>query len=140
MWAVMMAGMMLPSAAPLILLYGAAARRREQRDGAPRESTRSSPATRDLGALQPGGHGTAAGAAARLLIVTPMMEVTTAGWRGVLLSIAGAYQFTPWKHACLRVCQSPLGFLMSHWRDGVRRRIPPRRRTTASTASAAAGR
>jgi predicted metal-binding membrane protein len=28
------------------------------------------------------------------------------------------YQLTPIKHACLRMCQSPLGFLMSRWRGG----------------------
>ena len=32
------------------------------------------------------------------------------------LLAAGAYQFSPLKGACLRVCQSPLGFLMGHWR------------------------
>jgi len=28
------------------------------------------------------------------------------------------YEFTPAKHACLRRCRSPLGFLMGNWRDG----------------------
>jgi predicted metal-binding membrane protein len=28
------------------------------------------------------------------------------------------YQFTPLKHACLSRCQSPLGFLLSQWREG----------------------
>ena len=35
-----------------------------------------------------------------------------------LLILAGGYQLTPLKRACLRMCQSPLGFLMSHWRAG----------------------
>ena len=35
-----------------------------------------------------------------------------------MLLIAGVYQLTPIKHACLRTCQSPLGFLMSRWRTG----------------------
>ena len=35
-----------------------------------------------------------------------------------LLFIAGIYQLTPIKQACLRACQSPLGFLVSRWRDG----------------------
>jgi predicted metal-binding membrane protein len=38
-----------------------------------------------------------------------------AGW--VLLG-AGAYQLSPMKLACLRHCQSPLGFLLGHWRNG----------------------
>jgi predicted metal-binding membrane protein len=29
------------------------------------------------------------------------------------------FQFTPLKHACLRACRSPLGFLMSDWNDGL---------------------
>ena len=37
---------------------------------------------------------------------------------GSLLIVAGVYQLTPLKAACLAHCQSPLGFLLSHWRDG----------------------
>jgi predicted metal-binding membrane protein len=37
---------------------------------------------------------------------------------GVILIAAGAYQLTPWKGACLAHCRSPLGFLMTHWRNG----------------------
>jgi predicted metal-binding membrane protein len=47
------------------------------------------------------------------------MEMTNEAAGATLLFIAGAYQFTPLKHVCLRTCQSPLGFLMSHWRTGV---------------------
>ena len=50
MWAVMMVGMMLPSAAPMLLLYGAAARRRAQR-AAPRHLLRSPPDTSSVWAL-----------------------------------------------------------------------------------------
>ena len=35
-----------------------------------------------------------------------------------MLILAGIYQLTPLKRACLRACQSPLGFLMSRWRNG----------------------
>jgi predicted metal-binding membrane protein len=37
---------------------------------------------------------------------------------GGVLVLAGLYQFTPLKYACLRQCQSPLGFIMGHWRGG----------------------
>ena len=37
---------------------------------------------------------------------------------GALLVAAGLYQLTPLKTACLARCQSPLGFLLSHWREG----------------------
>jgi len=38
---------------------------------------------------------------------------------GILLLVAGAYQFTPVKEFCLRHCRHPLAYLMSHWREGL---------------------
>ncbi|MDE0334182.1 MAG: DUF2182 domain-containing protein, partial [Defluviicoccus sp.] len=53
-------------------------------------------------------------------MLTPMIvsssELLTAG----LLVLAGLYQLTPLKQACLRHCRTPLGFLMAEWRDGTR--------------------
>ena len=37
-----------------------------------------------------------------------------ARWAGVVLVIAGVYQFTAWKRACLRTCRTPLDFVLSH--------------------------
>ncbi len=37
---------------------------------------------------------------------------------GALLVAAGVFQWTPLKHACLAHCRSPLGFIMSEWREG----------------------
>lgn len=117
MWAVMMTGMMLPSASPLVLLYGALARRSAQ-----------GTAGRLIYALAGGylavwsvfslGATALQRGLAELLLVSPMMETTSSRVGGTLLLIAGAYQLTPMKHACLRTCQSPLGFLMSRWRPG----------------------
>jgi predicted metal-binding membrane protein len=117
MWSVMMTAMMLPSAAPLILLYGAAARRSAQRT-----------ARRHTYALAAGylvawtAFSLAATALQRalasLLLVSPMMEAGSSRVSATLLIVAGLYQWTPLKHACLRTCQSPLGFLMARWRDG----------------------
>ena len=36
-----------------------------------------------------------------------------------ILLLAGVYQFTPLKVACLRVCRSPMDFLLTHWYPGV---------------------
>jgi predicted metal-binding membrane protein len=47
-----------------------------------------------------------------------MMEPNGRLLGGLLLLIAGAYQLTPAKQACLRTCQSPFGFLMNRWRSG----------------------
>lgn len=117
MWAVMMAGMMLPTASPMVLAYAAIARRTDPRAIAGR-----------LYAIGGGyvvvwilfslGATLLQRLLARSLLLTPMMESTrTAG--GVLLLIAGAYQATSLKHTCLRSCQSPAGFLVTSWRDGV---------------------
>jgi predicted metal-binding membrane protein len=38
---------------------------------------------------------------------------------GVILVAAGIYQFTPWKHACLSHCRSPVHFLVHGWRPGL---------------------
>ncbi|MFL6489747.1 MAG: DUF2182 domain-containing protein [Nitrososphaera sp.] len=38
---------------------------------------------------------------------------------GILLVIAGAYQFTPLKRICIGYCESPLSFFMRRWRDGM---------------------
>jgi predicted metal-binding membrane protein len=117
MWAVMMTAMMLPTAAPLILLYGAAARR-----SAPHT------ASQQIYALAAGYvfawtvFSLAATALQRVLtsrlLVSPMMEAANHRVSAVLLLIAGVYQWTPLKRACLRTCQSPLGFLMARWRGG----------------------
>jgi predicted metal-binding membrane protein len=52
------------------------------------------------------------------LVLTPMMEPATPRGAAVVVAIAGLYQLTPLKRACLRACRSPLGFMMQGWRDG----------------------
>jgi predicted metal-binding membrane protein len=120
MWAVMMAGMMLPSAAPALLLYACVIRKSP---GADR--------------VQAHVHAFAGGylvvwtvfsllatvlqrVLAQLLLLNPMMETSSALLGGALLLIAGAYQFTPWKRTCLNVCRSPIEFMTRHWKPGVR--------------------
>ncbi|MGH7848377.1 MAG: DUF2182 domain-containing protein [Candidatus Binatia bacterium] len=51
-------------------------------------------------------------------LLSPMMVSTSSVLGGLLLLAAGGFQFTPLKHACLVRCRSPLGFLMSDWREG----------------------
>jgi predicted metal-binding membrane protein len=38
----------------------------------------------------------------------------------VILLAAGVFQLSPLKQTCLRVCRSPFGFLLGHWRAGQR--------------------
>jgi predicted metal-binding membrane protein len=116
MWAVMMVGMMLPSASPMLLLYGSTARR-----SAPTRSW----ASQRIYAFAAGylvvwavfslGATALQRLLAMFLFVSPMMEVTSPVVGAMLLLIAGVYQLTPLKQACLQTCQSPLGFLMGRW-------------------------
>jgi predicted metal-binding membrane protein len=117
MWAVMMTGMMLPSASPFVLLYGVAARRSAQ-DSAARQIYALAAGYLVVWAVFSLGATALQRLLARLLLVSPMMEATSGRASAALLLIAGAYQLTPLKQACLRQCQSPLGFLMSRWRGG----------------------
>jgi len=118
MWAVMMAGMMLPSAAPMLLLYGVAARRRGTGPRAAYEIYALAAGYVAVWAL----FSVLATATQRifsmLLVVSPMMTLTSPTAGAALLLIAGLYQLTPLKRVCLQKCQSPLSFLMHRWRAG----------------------
>lgn len=116
MWAVMMAAMMLPSATPLVLLYGGLARRSAHMPGhAIYALTAGYLAVWAIFSL---GATVLQRALATTGILSPMMEVTSRHAGAALLLMAGIYQLTPMKQVCLRACQSPLGFLMTHWRAG----------------------
>jgi predicted metal-binding membrane protein len=118
MWAVMMTGMMLPSASPMLLLYGAIARQSAQAS-APRRIYAFAAGYLIVWVVFSLGATVLQRVLAALLLVSPMMEVTSPTAGAMLLFIAGLYQLTPIKLACLRTCQSPLAFLMSRWRSGV---------------------
>jgi predicted metal-binding membrane protein len=47
-----------------------------------------------------------------------MLALTSPLAGGVLFILAGIYQLTPLKNACLRQCRSPFAFVLNHWRDG----------------------
>ena len=120
MWAVMMAGMMLPSAAPLLLLYGATARRRAAGRRATHEIYALAAGYMTMWSL----FSLAAAAAQRLLsmllVLSPMMTLRSPTLGAAVLVLAGVYQMTPLKSVCLRQCRSPISFLMHHSRPGVR--------------------
>ena len=117
MWVVMMAGMMIPSAAPVLMLFAAT---QNQRGG--RAVT---PATAMFGAAYFAvwtGFSAAAALAQwglhQAAMLTPAMAASDPRLAGAILISAGVYQLTPWKGRCLSHCRSPLGFLMSRWREG----------------------
>jgi predicted metal-binding membrane protein len=118
MWWIMMVAMMLPSAAPMIMLF--ARFNRSQRDkGAPYVPT----GVFALGYLWVwAGFSMVAVAAQwgleRSGLLSSMMASTSVALGAVLLIAAGLYQLTPLKYACLKHCRSPLFFISHHWRPG----------------------
>ena len=119
MWAIMMVAMMLPGAAPMLLLFSSVAR------------ARHSPLRRMLlsGTFALGyvAVWSAFSVAAvvlqytleRAALLSPMMQTTSTLMAGAVLVAAGVYQWTPLKQACLRHCRSPLEFVLMHWREGL---------------------
>ena len=51
-------------------------------------------------------------------LLNPMMDSRSYLLSGAILLLAGVYQWTPWKDACLEQCRSPLHYLMTRWREG----------------------
>jgi predicted metal-binding membrane protein len=117
MWAVMMVAMMLPSAAPMILLYGTMANRRQLK-GDPAVGA----GVFGLGYILVWTAFSLAAVALQIgldhaHLLSPVMRASRSVAGGVLIA-AGLYQWTPLKQACLRHCRSPLEFLATEWREG----------------------
>lgn len=118
MWAIMMCGMMIPSAAPAILLYASIVRKNRERG-----STLPSAWIFTAGYLAVW---TVFSLAAALLqaglgasaLLTPMMASDSRWLSGGLLILAGIYQWLPVKEACLEKCRAPLQFFLFRWRAG----------------------
>jgi len=118
MWAVMMVAMMLPSAAPMILLFAAVCRKQaaQGRTFAP------------VGVFVAGylAVWSAFSLGATLLqwgleqaaLLSPLMVGTSPLLGGGLLVVAGLYQWSPLKQACLRHCRSPIHFIVHRRREG----------------------
>ena len=118
MWMIMMVGMMVPSAIPMILIYASIVRK-AAREGSSLVATEvfvagyvviwaffSLVATIAQWALD------------RMALLSPMIMSNSQTLGGGLLLAAGAYQLTPFKAACLRHCRSPIQFLASRWKPG----------------------
>jgi predicted metal-binding membrane protein len=118
MWWIMMMAMMLPSAAPMILLF-AMINRKQREHGAPYVPTGIFAAGYLLvwGAFSVVAV-TAQWGLERMGLLSSMMVGTSVLLGAGLLIVAGAYQLSPLKHACLRHCRSPLIFISHHWRPG----------------------
>ncbi len=120
MWAVMMVGMMAPSAGPAVLLYASLARRTRERGG-PFPGVwvfalGYLAAWTGFAALATGLQAALEGAA----LLSPMAVAEGRPLAGLLLLSAGVWQWSPVKDACLRRCRAPLQFFLARWRAGAR--------------------
>jgi predicted metal-binding membrane protein len=117
-WVVMMAAMMFPAAAPMILMFAQvqAGKRRQGRAAVPTWLFTASYLL--VWAV--------VGVAAYLAAIGAQHLAGNNSWLasngprigGCLLIAAGIYQVTPFKRACLAKCRSPFAFVMTSWRDG----------------------
>jgi predicted metal-binding membrane protein len=108
--------MMLPTAAPAIDIYVRLSRRIEVR----RAAHVAGFASGYLAAWS----GFSVLAAGAQIALASVIAAGTGGLppgilAGALLLLAGLYQFTPLKQACLTQCRNPLAFFMTHWREGI---------------------
>lgn len=117
-WVVMMTAMMLPSAAPMVMTYAEVSRQRRSRHLAQAPTVLFV-----LGYLLAWGSlGVLAYAVNVLLpvigIAFPELQSHAPLFGGAGLMLVGAYQLSSLKRICLSHCRMPLGFILSHWRDG----------------------
>jgi predicted metal-binding membrane protein len=118
-WVVMMAAMMFPSIAPMVLTYRRIHNHRRERGKARPGAT----------ALFVAGYliaWTGFGLAAYGLLETiRSISIDALSWNeggkylaGGVIVAAAAYQLTPAKDVCLKKCRSPLDFVLGYWREG----------------------
>lgn len=115
MWSAMMMAMMLPASAPMVLTFLNLCRQKHQVGRAWVFVTAylviwtafSASATALHWGLQ------------TAKLITPMMASNSIWLTAILLLVAGVVQFSPLKQVCLRYCRTPMGFLLTEWREGV---------------------
>ena len=113
MWLLMSVAMMLPTAMPTIDLYVSLSRRMEHGRGV-------RIALFVLGyVLAWGAFGAVAAAGQIALRSLPVETLAPALAGGAILMLAGLYQLSPMKQACLALCRNPMLFFMSRWRESL---------------------
>ncbi|MCW3474997.1 DUF2182 domain-containing protein [Limobrevibacterium gyesilva] len=118
-WVVMMVAMMFPTAAPMILTFHKVQASRRQRGEAFVATWVFVAAYLLVWTLS--GVAAYAGALAAEAVAARVALSPAAAARigGAVLVAAGLYQVTPFKDLCLSKCRTPIGFIMTSWRDGV---------------------
>jgi predicted metal-binding membrane protein len=118
MWWVMMVAMMLPGAAPMLLLFARVNRSQKVQD---RPYVPTGIFAAGYMVAWGGFSALAAGlqwGLEQLDLLGPMMTATNYWLGGAILLAAGLWQLTPLKGVCLRHCRSPLSFITQRWRPG----------------------
>lgn len=118
-WLVMMVAMMFPTAAPMILMFARVRAGKQRRNQAVVSTWVFVAGYLTLW--------TAFGVPVYALAVVTERVVSQVGLSslelarigGVLIVLAGVYQLSPLKNACLAHCRSPLHFVLTQWRDGI---------------------
>lgn len=112
-WVVMMVAMMFPSVVPTVLTHAGVVRSRGEGMVPTVAFVAGYLVVWMVAGLVP---------LAIIQLLGTSMASPVKGWLprlgGAVLVLAGAYQLTPLKNACLRACRSPLGFIGTHHLGG----------------------
>jgi predicted metal-binding membrane protein len=120
MWAIMMAGMMLPSALPVILLIDKINQQRLQNGSSYTPTIFFSMGYLIAWAIYSGIITILQTWLHHLELLSPMMDSANSQFSAIILIAAGIYQFTPYKQQCLKLCRSPLSLLTGDWQEGIK--------------------
>jgi predicted metal-binding membrane protein len=118
MWAVMMVAMMVPTAAPMTLVYAAVARKAAAQHNPVPPTFIFVAGYIAMWSLFSVAATIAQWRLDRVALLSPMMVSNSVILGGALLIGAGVYQLTPLKQACLRHCRAPAQFLSQNWHSG----------------------
>jgi predicted metal-binding membrane protein len=118
MWAVMMVAMMVPTAAPMTLMYAAVARKAAAQHNPVAPTFVFAVGYITMWAIFSLVATVAQHALDRAALLSPMMASNSRVFGAALLVAAGVYQFTPLKNACLTNCRAPAHFLSRYWHTG----------------------
>ncbi len=117
MWFAMTLAMMVPTAAPMISTYADIALTAREKDitVVPTTILISGYLSAWLGfcAVATAGQWLMTSSA----LISPQLTLNSSYVAAAVLAVAGLYQLTPMKHACLTKCRTPLPFFMANWTD-----------------------
>jgi predicted metal-binding membrane protein len=118
MWALMMVAMMVPTAAPMTLMYAAVARKAAAQHNPLAPTFVFVAGYITMWAIFSLVATVAQHALDQAALLSPMMVSASARLGAAILIAAGLYQLTPLKNACLKNCRTPAHFMSRYWRTG----------------------